>query len=71
MSQPEIRAGHAGGQLYRLPTVEAKTGLSKSEIYRRIKAGSFPAPLALGVRARAWTSASIDAWIRSLVQEAA
>jgi len=56
------------GTLMRLPSVEAKTGLSKSEIYRRIREKSFPQPLKLGARAVAWSSAEVDAWIQSLVE---
>lgn len=58
------------GPLWRLPTVQAKTGLSKSEIYRRIKAGVFPKPLKLGARAVAWHSNQIDSWVMSLVEGA-
>lgn len=58
------------GRLLRLPSVEAQTGLSKSEIYRRIKAGTFPQPLKLGARAVAWPASAVDAWALSLVQGA-
>jgi len=34
-------------QLVRLPTVIALVGLSRAEIYRRTKDGSFPAPVRL------------------------
>ena len=49
--------------LERLPQVKARTGLSRSEIYRRIAMGDFPAPVKLGQRASAWSTAEIDAWI--------
>ncbi|HWW07996.1 helix-turn-helix transcriptional regulator [Collimonas sp.] len=57
--------------LWRLPTVVAQTGLSKSEIYRRINNGTFPKPLKLGARAVAWPAAAIDTWVKSLIQGAA
>ena len=57
------------GQLWRLPTVVAQTGLSKSEIYRRIKLGMFPAPVKLGARAVAWPSATIETWVKLLIQQ--
>lgn len=60
----------SSGPLWRLPTVKAQTGLSKSEIYRRIKEGTFPIPLKLGVRAVAWPSAKIEEWVESLTQGA-
>lgn len=49
--------------LERLPKVKARTGLSRSEIYRRIALGDFPRPIKLGERASAWSTAEIDAWI--------
>ena len=49
--------------LERLPQVRARTGFSKSELYRRISLGTFPAPVKLGERASAWSSAEVDAWI--------
>lgn len=55
------------GQLWRLPKVQSVSGLSKTEIYRRIRAGSFPRPIALGIRARAWSSISVETWIESLL----
>lgn len=48
--------------LLRLPQVQARTGLSRSELYRRIAAGTFPAPVKLGERASAWPEHEIAAW---------
>lgn len=49
--------------LERLPAVKARTGLSRSSLYRSIKSGDFPQPVKLGERASAWDSRSIDRWI--------
>jgi prophage regulatory protein len=51
--------------LERLPSVKARTGLSRSEIYRRIAAHppTFPAPVKLGKRSSAWNAAEVDRWI--------
>jgi prophage regulatory protein len=49
--------------LERLPSVKARTALSRSEIYRRIAAGDFPKPVKLGERASAWSAAEVDRWI--------
>lgn len=49
--------------LERLPQVKVRTGLSRSELYRRIAAGNFPAPIKLGKRASAWNAAEVDRWI--------
>ena len=34
--------------ILRLPTVKARTGLSRSTIYHRVSCGTFPAPVPLG-----------------------
>jgi prophage regulatory protein len=62
---------HSSIQLWRLPRVIAETGLSKSEIYRRIKCGTFVNPVRLGARAIAWDSSAVQAWIKSVIQAAA
>jgi prophage regulatory protein len=56
-----------GLTLERLPQVKARTGLSRSEIYRRIALGDFPHPIKLGERASAWLEHEITAWIASRV----
>lgn len=57
------------GRLLRLPSVLSQTGLSKSEIYRRIKAGNFPVPIKLGTRAIAWPAGQVDAWVKGLIEQ--
>jgi prophage regulatory protein len=61
----------AASQLWRLPRVIAETGLSRSEIYRRVKQGVFVAPVRLGARAVAWDSSAVQAWVKSVIQGAA
>lgn len=55
--------------LERLPQVKVRTGLSRSEIYRRIAMGDFPAPVKLGQRASAWSKHEVDAWISQRIAE--
>lgn len=55
-----------GEILLRLKDVTAKSGLSRSTIYRRIAAGTFPAPLALGPGTVRWRLSDVDAWIEGL-----
>lgn len=55
--------------LLRLPVVRARTGLSRSSIYARVAAGTFPRPIAIGPRAVAWPSDAIDAWIGERIRE--
>lgn len=51
--------------LWKLPTVKAKTTLSEPSIYRLMKAGLFPKPLKIGNRAVAWKSSEVEVFINS------
>jgi prophage regulatory protein len=57
--------------LLRLPAVKAATGLSRSEIYRRIALGEFPASVPIGTRARAWPASAVEFWVKARIGEAA
>jgi prophage regulatory protein len=48
--------------LLRRPQVEARTGLSRSSIYRLMEAGAFPRPIRIGLRAVAWRASDLDRW---------
>ena len=54
-------------RIVRLPDVQARTGLSRSTIYVRVAAGSFPKPVHLGARAVGWIESEVDAWIRQQI----
>ncbi len=54
--------------ILRLPFVKSRTGLSRSTIYLRIAAGSFPKPVNLGSRAVGWLESEIDGWLNSRVE---
>ena len=45
--------------------VQARCGLSRASIYRRLKAGEFPQPRMVGARAVRWLETEIDEWISS------
>lgn len=50
--------------------VEARTGLTRSPIYARIKAGTFPAPISLGGgKAVGWIESEINEWISAQIQK--
>ena len=49
--------------ILRLPNVKSRTGLSRSTIYLRVKAGTFPAPISLGTRAVGWIESEIQQWL--------
>ena len=67
MDETDRRVGRVafGRRLLRLPEVMERTGVSKPTIYRLIKAGEFPKPVSLGVRAVGWDAHSIDEWIEA------
>ncbi|MBX9803965.1 MAG: AlpA family phage regulatory protein [Caulobacteraceae bacterium] len=49
-------------RLERLTTVVARTGMSRSWLYKEVAAGSFPPPCKVGGASR-WDTAAVDAWI--------
>ncbi|HJU08364.1 AlpA family transcriptional regulator [Dyella sp.] len=55
--------------LLRLPQVKAHTGLSRSELYRRMDRDEFPKPVKIGQRASAWSSVEIQTWIAERIAE--
>lgn len=54
--------------ILRLRQVSARTGLARSTIYERIKAGEFPAQVSLGARAVGWVEAEVEAWIAAQIE---
>ena len=53
----------------RIKQVQMNVGLSRTTIWRRVKAGDFPTPKRLGgpnTRAVGWDSADIDGWVAGL-----
>jgi len=50
-------------RLLRLKQVEARTGKSRTSIYRGISEGTFPKPVALSARTVAWVADEVDRWI--------
>lgn len=55
--------------IIRLPEVKARTGLSRSEIYRREALGQFPGRVSLGARSVGWSSEEIQGWIEARIRE--
>lgn len=50
-------------RLVRLREACALAGLSRSSVYRLASLGMFPKPVRIGLRAVAWPSDVLDAWI--------
>ena len=53
--------------ILRRKEVEARTKLSRSTIYARIKAGTFPAPISLGAKSVGWVEAEIQQFLSDRV----
>lgn len=54
--------------LLRLPGVCALVGLSRSQIYRLIRAGEFPAGISLGANSVAWSAEQVHAWVAQKIK---
>ena len=55
--------------ILRRKQVEARTELSRSIIYERIKTGTFPAPVSIGAKAVGWIESEIDSWLTAQVEK--
>ena len=52
--------------VWRFPKVHKETGLSRTTLWRKVKDGSFPAPLKLTAHNIGWLAAEVLAWRDSL-----
>ncbi|CCD95195.1 putative Prophage CP4-57 regulatory protein [Bradyrhizobium sp. ORS 375] len=50
-------------RIIRLKTVLARTGLSRSTIYRKIAEGTFPAQLKISSNGTGWHESEVSRWI--------
>lgn len=64
--------------MLRRKQVEARTGLSRSSIYAKLRQNpkrpgdydpAFPKPVALGSKAVGWIEAEIEAWLTAQIQK--
>ena len=53
----------APDRIVRLKTVLARTGLSRSTIYRKIAEGTFPPRIKISINGAGWKESDIDRWI--------
>ena len=56
-------AGPTG--IMRFPQVRQETGLSRSTVWRQVKAGEFPAPLQISGNSVGWLASEIQEWVAS------
>jgi len=52
--------------MVKIPAVIKFTAISRSAIYLKIKAGTFPVPVKIGPRSVAWRAAEVRAYVDSL-----
>ncbi len=50
-------------KMLRPPEVMARTGLSRTTIWRRVRADTFPAPTELGENSIGWPESEISDWL--------
>lgn len=50
-------------RIVRLKTVLARTGLSRSTLYRKIRDGSFPEQVRISIHGAGWRESAINRWI--------
>ena len=50
-------------RIIRLKTVLARTGLSRSTIYRKIAEGTFPPQVKISVHGTGWHESLVNVWI--------
>lgn len=55
-------------RLLKPSVVEDRTSLDRVTIWRKVRAGTFPAPLKISANRIAWKDADIAAWIASCEQ---
>jgi prophage regulatory protein len=53
----------ASDRIVRLKTILARTGLSRSTIYRKIAEDTFPAQIRISLNDAGWRESDIDRWI--------
>lgn len=54
---------HEPDRIIRMRTVQARTGLSRSTIYRKIAEGTFPARQKISVNGAGWKESDINRWV--------
>lgn len=52
-------------KILRGPEVQSRTGKSRTQIWRDVRAGRFPAPVELGVNSVGWFEDEVESWLDS------
>ena len=54
-------------RIIRMRTVLARTGLSRSTLYRKMKKGTFPAKIGISANGTGWHESEINRWVANPV----
>lgn len=54
-------------RIIRLKTVLARTGLSRSTLYRKIADGTFPRQVAISIHGAGWYESAVNRWVANPV----
>lgn len=52
-------------RILRIAAVLERTGLTRSTLYRKIEAGTFPRQVKLSTRCAGWHESAVNAWLRN------
>jgi len=55
----------AADRILRLNTVLDRTGLSRSTLYRKVQAGTFPRQVRIAPRCAGWRESAINDWMKN------
>jgi prophage regulatory protein len=58
-------ADESSDRILRIKTVLAKTGLSRSTLYRKIEKGTFPRQIRIAERCAGWRESQVIEWMRN------
>lgn len=56
-------------RILRIGEVKSRTGLSRTTIWRKEKAGDFPARVRLGANSVGWPESEVEEWIEKRLRE--
>ena len=56
-----------GHRVIRMPEVLRRIGVSRSDVYSKIRAGDFPRQIKLGARAVGFLESDIEAYLQTLI----
>ncbi|QDX26129.1 AlpA family phage regulatory protein [Sphingomonas suaedae] len=52
-------------RILRINAVLARTGLSRSTMYRKMESGTFPGNVQISTRCVGWRESAVNAWLRN------